>query len=35
MKIMMTMRMFERRVAGYRAIGYQIADDNAQMLFPE
>ena len=35
LKITMTMRMFERRVAGYRAIGYRITDDNAQYLFPE
>ena len=32
-KIPMTLRMFERRLAGYRAIGYRIADDGESMLF--
>ena len=32
-KIPMTLRMFERRLAGYRAIGYRIAEDGESMLF--
>ena len=32
-QIPMTMRMFKRRLAGYRAIGYRIEDDMEQALF--
>ena len=32
-KIPMTLRMFERRLAGYRAIGYRIADNGESVLF--
>ena len=32
-QIPMTMRMFKRRLAGYRAIGYRIEDDIEQALF--
>jgi len=32
-QIPMTLRMFERRIAGYRSIGYRIADDGESILF--
>jgi len=32
-KIPMTLHMFERRIAGYRSIGYRIADDREFVLF--
>ncbi|MBQ6597242.1 MAG: hypothetical protein IJH79_06785 [Lentisphaeria bacterium] len=32
-KIPMTLRMFERRIAGDRSIGYRIADDREFVLF--
>ena len=32
-RIPMTLRMFERRIAGYRSIGYRIADNKSPTLF--